>query len=274
MLEHTFIHIPGIGPKTERHLWRHGLLTWEQFLSSKETPLPPDRDALIRKNLEASLENRDNIHFFADRLCPADLWRVFDAFKHRAVYLDIETNGLSQGLNEITVIGIYDGRTVKSFVNGINLAEFESAVTSSELVITFNGSQFDLPFIRRHFPNISLPRAHIDLRFFLNRLGYTGGLKAIEKSVGLSRASDIEGMNGYDAVLLWRAYEGGDKGALDRLVLYNTADIVHLKPLMERGYQQMKAQLLASSAGSLPFESGRLLAYNLPAEPVTRSGQP
>ncbi len=247
MLEHTFIHIPGIGPKTERHLWRHGILTWSNFLSSQETPLPPARDALIRENLRASLENRGSIQFFAERLSPADLWRVFEHFKHRAVYLDIETSGLYQGVDEITVIGLYDGRMVKTFVRGINLDEFESEITSFELVITFNGSQFDLPFIRRQFPTISLPPAHIDLRFFLRRLGYRGGLKAIERSFGLCRASEIEGMDGYEAVLLWKAYQWGDDGALDRLILYNTADIVHLKPLMERGYQEMKAQLLSGT---------------------------
>lgn len=245
MLEHTFIHIPGIGPKTERHLWRHGILTWKHFLSNRKPPLSPARDTFIRQNLDASVENKDNIRFFLDRLSSADLWRVFDRFKDKAVYLDIETSGLYQGVDEITVIGLYDGKTVKTFVKGINLHEFESKIAPSELVITFNGSQFDLPFIRRQFPNISLPPAHIDLRFFLRRLGYKGGLKAIEKSFGLSRASAIDGMDGYEAVLLWRAYQWGDESALNRLILYNTADIVHLKPLMERGYQEMKAQLLS-----------------------------
>jgi len=199
----------------------------------------------VRDNLEAALENKDNIRFFLDRLSPADLWRLFDRFKDRAVYLDIETSGLQRGVDEITVIGLYDGKKVKTFVNGINLAEFELEIATYGLVITFNGSQFDLPFIRRQFPNISLPAAHIDLRFFLKRLGYSGGLKAIEKSFGLSRDSAIDGIDGYEAVLLWRAYQWGDESALDRLIQYNTADIVHLKPLMERGYQEMKKQLLS-----------------------------
>jgi hypothetical protein len=199
----------------------------------------------VRQNLEASIENRDNIRFFHNRLSSADLWRVFDNFRDKAVYLDIETSGLYQGVDDITVIGLYDGKSAKTFVQGINLHEFESEIASYELIITFNGSQFDLPFIRRQFPNISLPPAHIDLRFFLKRLGYRGGLKAIEKSFGLSRASAIDGIDGYEAVLLWRAYQWGDESALDRLILYNTADIVHLKPLMEKGYQEMKTQLLS-----------------------------
>lgn len=245
MLEHTFIHIPGIGPKTEQHLWRHGILTWRDFLGNKERLLSRLRDSFVRENLEASIKNRDNIRFFRDRLPVGALWRVYEDFKKSAVYLDIETSGYYQGIDEITVIGIYDGQTVRSFVQGINLDEFELAIAPYELIITFNGSQFDLPFIRRQFPNIALPPAHIDLRFFLRKLGYRGGLKTIEKSIGLFRNAAIAGMDGYDAVLLWNAYQCGDESALERLILYNTADIVDLEPLMERGYREMKTRLLS-----------------------------
>ena len=245
MLEHTFIHIPGIGPKTEQHLWRHGILTWRDFLGNKERLLSRLRDSFVRETLEASIKNRDNIRFFRDRLPVAALWRVYEDFKKSAVYLDIETSGYYQGIDEITVIGMYDGQTVRSFVQGINLDEFELAIAPYELIITFNGSQFDLPFIRRQFPNIALPPAHIDLRFFLRKLGYRGGLKTIEKSIGLFRNAAIAGMDGYDAVLLWNAYQSGDESALERLILYNTADIVDLEPLMERGYREMKTRLLS-----------------------------
>ena len=245
MLERTFVHIPGIGPKTEQYLWQKGILTWSDFLLHDETALSPGRANLVRQNLEASLQNKANIRYFVERLAPSDTWRLFSRFRHKAVYLDIETSGLYQGVDEITVIGIYDGQNVKTFVQGINLDEFEIAIADYELIVTFNGSQFDLPFIRRQFPNIVLPPAHIDLRFFLKKLGYRGGLKAIEKYFGLSRDSDIDGLDGYDAVLLWHAYQNGDKGALDRLIQYNTADIVDLEPLMEQGYEEMKERLLS-----------------------------
>ncbi len=172
-----------------------------------------------------------------------DLWRVFNEFRDRAVYLDIETSGMFMGADEITVIGLYDGMNVHTFVNGQNMAEFEQVIASYDLVITFNGSSFDLPFIRQSFPGISLPPGHIDLRFFLKRLGYKGGLKHIEKEFGISRDLAIEGMDGYDAVRLWMAYQWGDRTALDLLIQYNTADIVNLKPLMEKGYEMMKNRL-------------------------------
>ena len=244
MLKHTFIHISGIGPKTERRLWQQGVLTWKQYLNLRRPLFSSARDALVRKNLQQSFENLDNILFFRDRLSSRDFWRLFDSFEDRAVYLDIETSIGHQEADEITVIGLYDGRKVQTYVNGMNLDEFEVAIASYEIVITFNGSLFDLPVIRRHFPHIALPPVHIDLRFLLRRLGYRGGLKQIEKAFSLSRGSEIEGMTGYDAVKLWKAYEYGDRGALKRLIQYNTADIVNLRPLMEMGYNKMKRRLL------------------------------
>jgi uncharacterized protein YprB with RNaseH-like and TPR domain len=160
--------------------------------------------------------------------------------------LDIETNGGHHGADEITVIGLYDGSQVQTYVNGMNLNEFETAISAYELIVTFNGSLFDLPVIRRHFPSISLPPGHIDLRFLLNKLGYRGGLKAIERQFSLHRGSTIDGMTGFDAVNLWKAYQWGDESALERLVEYNTADIVNLKPLMEMGYKRLKEALLHS----------------------------
>jgi uncharacterized protein YprB with RNaseH-like and TPR domain len=245
LLEHTFIHIQGIGRKTERKLWARGILTWQDFLKHGEPVFSAARDHFIRLELEDSTNHRGDIRFFRDRLSSGDMWRIFNAFKERTVYLDIETSGGYHGLDEITMIGLYDGRNVQTLVNGINLDEFEIAITKYDLVITFNGTTFDLPFIRRWFPHISLPPAHIDLRFLLNKLGYRGGLKKIEKEIGLVRGPEIDGMDGYDAVMLWKAFQWGDGEALDRLIQYNTADIVNLKPLMELGYREMKARVLS-----------------------------
>lgn len=244
MLEHTFIHIEKIGQKTERKLWERGIQTWHQFLKQSRTIFSPARDEVVRQELEASIAHLGDIRFFRDRLPSTEMWRVFDAFKDRAVYLDIETSGGYQGVDEITVIGLYDGHIIQSFVNGINLEQFEIAIAPYELVITFNGSRFDLPFIRHWLRHITLPPAHIDLCFFLRRLGYKGGLKSIEKQFGIMREPEVDGMDGHDAVMLWKAYQWGDQNSLNRLIQYNTADIVNLEPLMKMGYEQMKSRLL------------------------------
>ena len=244
MLEHTFIHIPGIGPKTEQHLWRKGILTWEDFLSHPRKVFSSSRDAFIRRELEATLEHRNDLHFFVNRLPATDLWRIYDAFKEQAVFLDIETSGGYLGMDEITVIGLYDGQKVQTFVNGRNLEDFEEAIASYSMVITFNGSCFDLPYLKRWFRHLSLPPAHIDLRFVLKKMGLRGGLKAIEEQVGLSRDPKVMGLTGFDPVLLWQDYQCGNVSALERLILYNTMDIVQLKPLMELSAREMKNRLM------------------------------
>jgi len=246
LLEHTFIHIPGVGPKTERKLWKQGIFTWGDFLNSETLIFSKDRDTFIRDELKRSIRHREEIIFFKERLPSSEMWRLYDSFRTQAVFLDIETSGGYQGMDEITVIGIYDGTGVQTFVSGINLMDIENAIAPFDLIITFNGGSFDLPFIRRFFPNIALPQAHIDLRFLLRKLGYRDGLKSIEKQVGIERDADIKGMDGYDAVRLWSAYQWGDRTALDLLVRYNTADVIHLKPLAEMACKQMKA-------GTLPY---------------------
>jgi uncharacterized protein len=243
VIKNTFIHIQGIGPKTERYLWKKGIDDWESFLSHEGIILSSRKDPIVRMQLEESIINCDNIEYFARRLSLSDAWRMFDKFKEKAAYLDIETSGDYSGGELITMIGLYDGDTVQSFINGRNLQDFEIAVASFELLITFNGSSFDLPIIRKYFPNISLPSGHIDLKFLLRRLGYTGGLKKIERDFGIYRDEKIKGMDGIEAIRLWEAYRWGDKEALELLIKYNSADVVNLKPLMEKGYKMMKEAL-------------------------------
>jgi hypothetical protein len=206
---------------------------------------------LVREALAVSISERNNIRYFTERLPGTELWRLFSEFSRRAVYLDIETCGEHQGIQEITVIGVYDGSNVRTFVNGIDLEEFEAHIAPYEIMVTFNGTCFDVPCIRRRFPHVSLPPAHIDLRFLLKRLGYGGGLKRIERELGLGREPAVKGLDGYDAVLLWKSHEWGDPDALGRLIQYNTADIVNLKPLMEIGYREMRIRTLGRHAESL-----------------------
>jgi len=245
LLERTFIHIPGIGSKTEKIIWSKGIETWDHFLRYHGTVFSSSRDAYIRHQLSESKKRRHDIRFFRQRLSSEHIWRVFGSFRSKAVYLDIETTGGYQGINDITVIGLYDGNEYYSFVNGKNMEDFQSAISSYDLMITFNGSTFDLPFIRKWFRHIELPPAHIDLRFLLRKIGYKGGLKKIERELGINRESEICEMNGYDAVILWKAYEWGEMEALNRLLKYNRADVVNLEPLMAFCYERMMRITLA-----------------------------
>ena len=63
-------------------------------------------------------------------------------------------------------------------------------------------------------------------------MGLRGGLKKIEKKLGIIR--ETEGLNGYDAVKLWKKWvEEKDKSALKKLIIYNKEDVVNLKKIMD-----------------------------------------
>jgi len=51
--------------------------------------------------------------------------------------------------------------------------------------------------------------------------------------MGIQRAVDLQGLDGWDAVRLWHAWSDGEPAALDRLLRYNEADTRNLEPLAE-----------------------------------------
>jgi len=244
ILERTFIHLHGVGEKTEQKLWERGIRTWTDYLDHPGPVLGAVKDQTARRALEECLNRREDPAFFSNWLPAGHMWRVFPAFSHRAAYLDIETCP-GPGYDEVTVIGLYDGDRVRTFIQGMNLQDFETAVADYDLVVTFNGGLFDLPVIRSRFPNITLPPIHVDLRWVLRRLGLSGGLKRIEQALGISRPGEVDGLCGWDAVRLWRDFCRGDEKALETLVCYNTEDIVNLKPLMEYAVQTLSAELFS-----------------------------
>lgn len=143
--------------------------------------------------------------------------------------------------SKITVVGIYDKnkKTAKTFVRGIDLDQVPDELEKYKMLITYNGACFDLPFIMREFPKLNLTKTHfhIDLRYPLNRIGYKGGLKKIEKDIGIQRPDDVCDVDGLQAVRLWRRYEiRNDKNALEKLLMYNKEDIINLEIIIEKVY--------------------------------------
>lgn len=234
MLTHTFCHLPGIGPAKEQRLWDRGILTWEQALADSDTQsfcsgLLESKDSLARGDAA----------YFADRLPAGQQYRLFNAFGHTAVYLDIETTGLSPW-DEITTIALYDGKKVKYYIQGDNLEQFTTDIEDYGLIITFNGKTFDLPFLRSRL-GCPLDQAHIDLRYVLAGLGFKGGLKKCEKAMGIDRG-DLDGVDGSFAVILWHEYQKtGNPNALETLLAYNIEDVINLETLMVQAYN-MKIQ--------------------------------
>jgi uncharacterized protein YprB with RNaseH-like and TPR domain len=89
---------------------------------------------------------------------------------------------------------------------------------------------------------------HLDLCPLLRRLGLRGGLKVVERQVGLSRSPETDGLNGWDAVHLWWRYvDYNDERALATLLRYNREDVVHLSPLLALVYERLWEQTLRAT---------------------------
>jgi uncharacterized protein YprB with RNaseH-like and TPR domain len=149
------------------------------------------------------------------------------------------------GASDLTLIGVFDGFQMKHYIKGVNLKEFPESLTDAAVLVTFFGTGFDLPFIRRVFPNLPMPQMHVDLCYLLKRLGYKGGLKSIEQRLGISRSTDTTGMSGLDAIQLWNQHRRGNKKALETLLAYNTEDVKNLSELLSLGYRKMAERALA-----------------------------
>ena len=255
MLHSTFVFLKGIGESTERRLWEAGVRNWHDFLANASLPgIASARKSMYDEQIHQMLSQykRGNFRFFAQCLKPRDHWRLFDTFRTRTVFLDIETTGEPAGIGSITLVGLYANGHMTTLIQGetLTLDRLEEELSHYDLIVTFFGTGFDLPYLQTTFPTLRIDHAHFDLCFAARRLGLRGGLKRIECEVGLSRPTDIQGLDGWDAVRLWRAWQNGHAEARTLLCLYNEADVRNLEPLADHLYAALQE---CSGFTSLPL---------------------
>jgi uncharacterized protein YprB with RNaseH-like and TPR domain len=154
-------------------------------------------------------------------------------------YLDIETTGLSPWCNDVTVVGICVVNNGKinfvQLVGGdITVEGILETLDGVVIVYTYNGSRFDLPFIKVRL-GLDLVEyvTHRDLMYDCWQCDLYGGLKSVEKQLGIERK--LPEVSGFYAVKLWWRYlDLFDLGSLDKLLEYNREDTLNLKILKER----------------------------------------
>ena len=90
-----------------------------------------------------------------------------------------------------------------------------------------------MPFIQSRLGiNLAESFTHRDLMYDCWRCNLYGGLKAVERQIGIKRK--LTEINGYEAVRLWwRFVESFDLDALNTLLEYNKEDVLNLKVLKE-----------------------------------------
>jgi uncharacterized protein len=262
MIERTFQHIPGVGPWRERDLWARGISTWGDFPPSGAVPaLSACLDQLARPRIERAKEALagGDLVTLAEMFPPREHWRLYPEFSDEAVFFDIEADGKTSA-PEPTVVSLLDAGGLKTFIRGRNLGELPEALAGRAIWVTFNGGCYDIPVLKRHFGSFPSPVVHLDLRFLCRRVGLRGGLKEIEEQLGLSRPPHLKGVNGWDAILLWRAFvEQTEIEALRFLVEYNLYDAINLRSLLELFYNRSVEALSCAAPRLAVFERGEVL---------------
>jgi uncharacterized protein YprB with RNaseH-like and TPR domain len=230
-LENTFVGARSVGKKTERDLWRRGVTHWDDFDRSVLGGKRGDRlDAFIdeaRDRLSAG-----DARFFDDALPRGERWRLYENFREDACFFDIETTGLDKERDVVTTVSFHCNGETTTLVRGRDLTRetVRAQLADASLLVTFNGKRFDVPFLETSF-DLDVDTPHLDAMYPCRKLDLSGGLKPIERELGLDR--DRPDISGRDAVRLWHEYERGDQSALDTLVEYNREDTVNLRRLLD-----------------------------------------
>jgi uncharacterized protein YprB with RNaseH-like and TPR domain len=238
VLQQYIRHLPRIGPQYEKTLRLEGCQCWTDIVNAPQPLAGFDIFAWdeIRAATEQSLRalHSDDAAFFTKRLPPLEQWRVLTHWFEQASYFDIETSGLDADSIVTLVCCFHEGAPLR-FMADENLDDFLELLESVKLLVSFNGASFDVPRVLDRFHIPELPCAHVDLRWLCHHAGWRGGLKKIERTLGLQRPADLEGLGGAEAVWLWQAWQArGDEQAKRTLERYCAADTVMLKLLAGR----------------------------------------
>lgn len=247
-IENSFIPVHGVGEVTEKKLWRAGIHTWDDFDGSVVGETREQRINEFIATAEGHLDE-GNTKFFHDIFPSQARWRIYENFADSTCFLDIESTGLDIYRDSVTVVSLQTGEETTSLVREMNLTRdrLVEEFSEADLLVTYNGKQFDVPFLERDF-NISIDLPHIDLRYPCQRLNLTGGLKEVENELDIPRShTDIDG---WKAVRLWYKYKKGDVDALNTLVAYNREDTQNLKTLMERVTSRLHSEVFISGKGT------------------------
>jgi uncharacterized protein YprB with RNaseH-like and TPR domain len=243
-VENTFLGAEQVGERTEQRLWEQGATRWEAFDRSYRG-IGSTRAERIEQYIDGgrdALADGD-VDFFHERFPTRERWRLYESFRERTCFFDIETTGLDADSSVVTTVTLHQNGETQTLVRGDDLTRerLGAAFEPAALLVTFNGARFDIPFLRSSF-GLDLDRPHIDLLPTCRRAGLRGGLDTVEDRLGIDRA--LPDIGGRDAIRLWRNHERGVDGALEKLIAYNREDTENMVPVLEQTIDRLDRELL------------------------------
>ncbi len=173
------------------------------------------------------------------------------------IVADIETTGLSPKRAAVILGGavLADGekrKAVQYFADSTDdeeelLQRYAALLARGDVVVTFNGQRFDLPFLKTRMKRYGMPTASVDRLYSLDLyriLRYHSYLpqilpnlkqKTVEKYLGdaSQRQDEIDGAKSVELYYEYMKSEGMHRAHLmDTILLHNRDDIVRLSDMM------------------------------------------
>ena len=189
----------------------------------------------------------------------------------RVLFWDIETTGFSRKYDSIYLMGYFywEGRRpmieqhlASSTADELALLEsFLQKMDDYELLVTFNGDAFDIPFVRERLRVMRIPgelRPFSSLDLYKLYRPYASffrwdscKLKALERFLGIDR-EDL--MDGGELIEVFYEYSRTDNKGLEKmLLLHNYEDILNLPVLLRiQKYMDFLKQETAQSLSLSP----------------------
>lgn len=237
-MNRCFSFLPGIGPKTLTVLEDEMVHDWDDFLKRGSIKgIGPGRKKFYdREIIRARRMLCEDSGYFCDKLPSSETWRLYRYYRDETAFLDIEASEVSDR-GRVTVIGLFDGYDTKIMIRDYNLdlRALADELKRYSLIVTYNGGSFDIPYLRKRYHWLLPDVPHIDLRPLCQRMGLAGGLKEIERNMGIKRGEIVDRMHGGDPFLLYRMWKGsGDEHYLKLLVEYNEEDCMSLRKIADQ----------------------------------------
>jgi len=271
--DQTFAFVRGISTRIETALWTSGVLDHRCFIEHfneqerQDSVIARDQVVRVRQalNLDAKMSEAERWSATPAR----HRWRLLERWASQSTALDFECDrtgaptvmGVAQDEEQFTAY--VDEEVVRWWLAGaaeqlpgrwtqtgpssglldglpVRLASFDQAPAELDLhglILVFGGRKFDVAMLRKVFDAHPIPERYADLLDVSRQGKYRGGLKAVERSLGIRRATRIADLRGRDAISLWdRVSSGGDQAywAFADLIAYNRADTVNLFLLRDR----------------------------------------
>lgn len=186
---------------------------------------------------------------FDEKIYIPDKLREYSENK-RMVFFDIETLGLNPQFYPVILIGMSYEKFGKYIVEQFFaedileeesiLSQFMQRINPSDILVTYNGKNFDVPYINKRMEryglDFSLNQEHLDVichvRPNKKRLGLEScSLKNVEKYLNLNREDTIDGA---ESIKLYNRYvKSREESIKQKIMLHNFEDVYNLPGILK-----------------------------------------